>query len=129
MNREIKFRVWDTKESEYFEPIYEAQNGHLLDLSITLSGQILRRTLKYPAEHESMFPDRYLIEQFTGLHDKNGVDIYEGDIVQLDQLYIKPIKVYWNDEMTGFYPLLSQRAQTMTVIGNIHQTPQQDVQR
>ena len=53
--REIKFRVWDVKLSKWINPIYNI-------------------TLPFPAEDK-------IIEQFSGLTDKNGKDIYEGDIV------------------------------------------------
>jgi uncharacterized phage protein (TIGR01671 family) len=53
--REIKFRVWDVKLSKWISPTYDI-------------------TSPFPTEDK-------IIEQFSGLTDKNGKDIYEGDIV------------------------------------------------
>lgn len=58
--REIKFRVWDLSVSKY---------RTFLTLSAN-TGAIC-----------SSNPDHYVLEQFTGLHDKNGKEIYEGDRV------------------------------------------------
>ncbi|NTU49446.1 MAG: hypothetical protein HGA87_00875 [Desulfobulbaceae bacterium] len=132
--REIKFRAWDTSKNAWYEPVYEAYRGHLYELSMTIHGRLNRRTIdpirmENIIDDESCFMGRYNIMQYTGLHDKNGKEIYEGDVVRFGAVddHIATVVFSdgaWRTPHGGGNYRLHGWSLPVTIIGNIYENPE-----
>lgn len=115
--REFKFRAWDSDSKKMWIPDFIYKNGE--------------PGLKGPGKKQSTLYDCPLM-QFTGLRDKNGNEIYEGDIVKNERnetgqivfnngafvsQYLPPHN--W-DAMEPCDGLLDRQV----VIGNIYENPE-----
>lgn len=121
--REIKFRAWNGRAMEY--------GG----FSIHATGKI------EPMDALTSVTEESPIMQYTGLKDKNGVEIYEGDILRMpvDSLADNALDIvveYGEHETPiGWYGRYIHRrnehchinsaiSYTSRVIGNIHENPE-----
>jgi uncharacterized phage protein (TIGR01671 family) len=93
--RAIEFRAWDKSNKRF---VNEFKNVYICD-----EGRIY--TLTHGIDEEFLDTQDYEIMQFTGLLDKNGTKIYEGDVVEWKS------KHYWHSKVCEQYEIR---------FGNIH---------
>lgn len=89
--REIKFRAWDKESNKML-------NVGLIDFRYTQAWFPELITKESP--YGSLMSSKFELMQFTGLKDKNGKEIYEGDLFKWAGNEI--VKVVFRDACFGF---------------------------
>lgn len=132
--RPIKFRAWDKKNKRMLpvDKLMQEYDG------------VLRFRHNTAVEKNATFNEVLDIMQFTGLHDKNGKEIWEGDVLHFQNSILssndpKPDYrvVKWNEEYgafahayidgnvetSGFTFCKSNAGKHFEVIGNVYEHP------
>lgn len=120
--REIKFKVWDTQYKCFLDVEAHFSN------EVPITPDDWSRGNFSPARFEAD-QTRFLLLQYTGLKDKNGTEIYEGDLF-LDEEDNSYDFVEWSDFHAGWgthiwwtpRDLVEQSA-SYEVVGNIKENP------
>ena len=115
--RELKFRAWIKNYNCYADVLGFEQGRLFIQFQ---SGERSQHRLYVPIED-------CILEQYTGLRDKNGEEIYEGDIVEYDY-YIRNSKSYRVKEKVMFDDMGARlgndrirNCSNVEVIGNINE--------
>ena len=117
--REIKFRVWD-KDIPKNEGELDNPTGMMVEWNYVIKSNYL---------YEALIGN-HPIMQFTGLKDKNGKEIYEGDQLHICPGYMSTVEfidgcfmsVYKHPEDGETIPLNEIVDKETIIIGNIYQT-------
>jgi hypothetical protein len=124
MQRQFKFRAWDTLAKKFTYPD-KGYQGHYV---LTLNG-------KFQNLQNGSGGDEYVVQQWTGLYDKNKKPIYEGDRVRSS--YTGNVdffgEVIWLEDRASFgvrtgnafetFEDLMDYMKYFEVVGNIFQLP------
>ena len=117
--REIKFRAWDRKNKKWIN----IQGFNFQNYWIIVWHWVNGKQYFY-------MPQDVDLLQYTGLKDKNGKEIYEGDILRCNNLYFE---VYYDTEMAMFNlkrqehkitSFLLSATHLYDVAGNIYENPE-----
>jgi len=128
--REIKFRAWDNKWKVMLEYFHIINKGNKKLSFVT-----------YPSNREDIpfsnanIKDDYELMQYTGLKDKNGKEIYEGDIIkftpknpfskgEISYHEITFIQGRFCISGTGLTLIEGLNEDIIEVVGNIYQNPE-----
>lgn len=107
--RAPKFRIWDKKHQAYLRE----------------GGEYLTNSHIFCSPHETV--SDYEIEQFTGMFDKNGNEIWAGDLVKYYEGRRIDIAPVTYSDYCGFWfanNCAGRRFEGSEVIGNIRETPE-----
>ncbi len=121
--REIKFRAWDLKT----KTMHTVENINFCGReTVTVQYNLVKKFLM----------DNIRLMQYIGAKDKNGVEIYEGDIIQHQSgKYGTDFEIKWSPILCGFTamqiesghpsPQLNQGTMSyFEVVGNIYENPE-----
>lgn len=122
--REIKFRAWDKNNKKMMV------DTNLVYPALSLSGTLIayKGDEKIP---NFIAEQRFILMQYTGLKDKNGKEIFEGDIVDVPSFNPSRYEVVFDrggfcmrhDKDDFHYPD-GKYLEDGEVIGNIHENPE-----
>ena len=129
--RVIKFRAWDTISERMVDEPYNFRASYPID---KISDD--KKDYDTPFQYYETWQDvddgvcrPCFIMQFTGLHDKNGKEIYEGDIIKKEFghwgviVYKSPsFEVTVSETQSSLYT--KEWIKDSVVIGNIYQNPE-----
>ena len=131
MTREIKFRAWDKVNNKMMFPSTIGFGNVNNRVVVMASLEIDENTMALNNDG-LRFKDDFELMQYTGLKDKNGKEVYEGDILKSDLDEVMIDTVEWDADgvsfhlknvSTGFSQLRIEDWE-WEVIGNIYENPE-----
>lgn len=147
--RGIKFRAWVNEEDEEYSRMVYSPQSIVTILSHKYGKTGVARPAGFSNIDNQPKPERYVLMQYTGLTDKNGTEIYEGDIIKFYHkdnlpetaeiaeviyygcesyaafdLNYKRIKHHYFDGANALACIVSTGDYDFSVIGNIYENPE-----
>ena len=110
-NRNIKFKIWDVDNKCFIKGecprfISNLDGIYQFDENFAIYNGALNQK-----------PKNWILLRFTGLQDKNGKEIYEGDLLNYQRSLYTILEVYWNADAAKFNTKVHQQHNKMIYVG------------
>ena len=126
-----KYRLWDSVEKKFVEHFFITDNGLICNME------------KPTSDYNSPIPiekSELILMQSTGLKDKNGKEIFEGDIIAIEvddtetpinarvsqnsKIGVLMFHVFEDNEDVPMVELLEDNSVAFEIIGNVYENPE-----
>jgi len=134
--RELKFRAWDKVNKKWIKSHYNQNQFIPIDLDNDVLIEVVHDDVSAEGVvYKSWNRKEVEIMQFTGLYDKDGTEIYEGDLIELFVNKKGAVMVEFVNDFVGGWVLTHEsidqvislgvrKKSELKVIGNIHENPE-----
>jgi uncharacterized phage protein (TIGR01671 family) len=117
--RDLRFRAWDPVKREMFRVFRLTWHGQ------SRTGYWLQVNIRSEQPNKA-----YVLMQFTGLQDKDGTEIYEGDLLRIthrrsrEHMFLASVEFERGMFRDSCHHLPLGEAITIEVVGNIYENPE-----
>lgn len=128
--REYRFRAWDGINKKMYSPEALEQEDVPEDVNKSIYSYLSYGVLCIYDFAGGGEPIELMPMQYIGFHDKNMKDIFEGDLLEIEEVIYQ---VVWSTEIAG-YLVISERRDSMiageglpdaaVIVGNIYENPE-----
>lgn len=132
MNNRFEFRIWDNKQQQFVTSFVDIMIDESLHRLFIQTNSVIRAEDGY-GNSRFFENSRFTIQQFTGLLDKNGKKIFEGDIIKFKGslknynwrvVYSKDTACFMlADSADNAYWLMLNEVTKIEILGNVFENP------
>lgn len=127
--RIIKFRAWDGESMSRYFHLYELE-GYEGEVNAVVHNEYGNERKQWTIAENQKKDEKVILMQYVGFNDKNGKEIYESDIVEIDTVgkcrvdYLPAAMKFYFQTLENYIGEFTAESKVIEVVGNIYENPE-----